>query len=79
VRLKLRLTGAPVSSDKTIVVVDLLKGTRKIATATGVIRSGRAVLKLRAERAVPKGRYRVRVRVRQGTTTTLAPVPLRLR
>ncbi|MCW3016120.1 MAG: hypothetical protein JWO02_3212 [Solirubrobacterales bacterium] len=77
--IKLKLTGVPASTAKTRVTIELLKGTRKIATASGTVRSGRAQLTLRAKRALAKGRYRVRVRVRQATTTTLAPVSLKLR
>jgi hypothetical protein len=77
--IKLKLTGVPSSTGKTLVTIELLKGTRKIATGSGTVRSGRMQLTLRAKRALAKGRYRVRVRVRQATTTTLAPVALRLR
>ena len=79
VLLTLRLTGLPAGSGRTTVFVELLKGNRELATATGVVRSGRAQLTLHAKRALVNGRYQVRVRVRRGTATIPASVSLRLR
>jgi len=78
--LSLRLRGLPASSARTTVVVDLLKGAKRIASGSARVTSGRARLTLRAKRTIAPGRYRLRVRIRQGMkTTTLAPVLLRLR